>query len=310
MECWSQEAAEPGLQQRSNCLLEVSCSTQTIYAFKMQFSVPICRQDGAGQLSTPARLGALGWAGPVGHWVELGKPWHCRGGWRTAILLIEFCLPFITYSPARALQVWSVQLVVKGQLLCSSARVRPGVGAGVPYVHTYFWWNDRNVGTSYRQTHLCVQLGQSRYMPGSAPCFGEAPGMQRRAAQALQKQGVCIQCSGWCLALVIQTSPKPQQLPKPHTRLGSHDSWKKKHNYPLRQQHIDQLHEQNQINSQISSSRKWLYTRHIWGKQRVQLNCELHSTCMVAHCFLKHQQPSSSCLYQRFCLLDKLMAKP
>lgn len=64
MKCWSQEEAEPGLQQKNNCLLEVSCSTQSICALKMQFSVPICRQDGAGQLSTPARLGGirLSWA--------------------------------------------------------------------------------------------------------------------------------------------------------------------------------------------------------------------------------------------------------
>lgn len=66
----------------------------------------------------------------------------------------------------------------------------------------------------------------------------EAPGMQRRAAQTLQEQDVCIQWSGWCLALVIQSSPKPQELPKPHTRLGFHDSWKKKHNYSLRGQHM------------------------------------------------------------------------
>lgn len=145
---------------------------------------------------------------------------------------------------------------------------------------------------------------------GSAPCFGEAPGMRRRAAQTQQKWGVCIQRSGWCLALVTQSSPKSQQFPKPHTRLGFHNSWEKKDNHLLRQQHKDQLHQQNQINSQISSLRKWLYTWQIWGEGCVQLNCELHSICMVAHCFLKHQQPSSSCLYQRFCLLDTLMPKP
>lgn len=80
--------------------------------------------------------------------------------------------------------------MVKGRLLCSSARV--GLGGRhrcAICTHTYFWWNDRNVGKSYTQKHLCVQLGQSRYMPGSASCFGEAPGMQRRAAQTLQKRG-------------------------------------------------------------------------------------------------------------------------
>lgn len=32
--------------------------------------------------------------------------------------------------------MWSAQVVVKGQLLCSSARVRLGVGTGVQYAHT------------------------------------------------------------------------------------------------------------------------------------------------------------------------------
>lgn len=105
--CGSREEAEPGLQGMSSCLLEVSCSTRCSCAFKMQFSVPICRQDGAEQLRTPAglswawRSGVLGWAGL--------EPQHCNAGWRTA-LLCKSCQwsadkisstvhHFITYQP-------------------------------------------------------------------------------------------------------------------------------------------------------------------------------------------------------------------
>lgn len=81
--CGSREEAEPGLQGLSDCLLEASCSTRRSCAFKMQFSVPICRKDGAEQLSTPAglswawRSGVLGWAGL--------EPQHRNAARRTAL---------------------------------------------------------------------------------------------------------------------------------------------------------------------------------------------------------------------------------
>lgn len=116
-------------------------------------------------------------------------------------------------------------MVVKGQLLCSSARVRLGGRYRCAIcAHTYFgemteMWEK----STHRHSYVC-SWGRAGICVAVPRALGQHQGCGEEQQKALQKHKVSIRCSGWCLALMTQSSPKPQQLPKPYTRLGFHDS--------------------------------------------------------------------------------------
>lgn len=147
-----------------------------------------------------------------------------------------------------------------------------GVGTGVQYVHTPTF--DETERWEQADTSMCSwgRAGPCQAVPHALGSTRDAeksstnPAETRNVHPALR----LVPCSGG------PKQPKPLQLPK----LGFHDSWKKKDNYPLRWQHRS-ITRAKPINSQISSSRKWLYTGQTWGEGCVQLSCELHSTCIV-----------------------------
>lgn len=165
--------------------------------------------------------------------------------------------------------------------------------------HTYFGWSDRKVGNKLQaDASVCAAGAEQVHAWQCFMLWGSIRGAEKSSTKPAETGGMdpvlrLVPCSG---------DPK-----QPQTTAASQASHQARMSRQLKAER--QLHTQTATqksitwtkpNFQVSSSRKWLYTWQIWGEGCVQLNWELHSTCMVAHCFLKHQQPSSSCLYQRF----------
>lgn len=82
---------DAGLRRRQS----PACSRRVIafwkWAAALRASVPSkCsfQSPSAGRMEQGSSAPQPGWAGPRagGPWVELGKPWPCRGGWTTTIL--------------------------------------------------------------------------------------------------------------------------------------------------------------------------------------------------------------------------------
>lgn len=83
-----------------------------------------------------------------------------------------------------------------------------------------------------------------------------------------------------------------------------HDSWKKKANYPDSSRFIHRMSKTRLIPIFLVQERD-IHTMNL-GRLRTQFVCELCATL----CSLKHKHSPSSCLCQRFWLLDKLVHKP
>lgn len=152
--------------------------------------------------------------------------------------------------------------------------------------------------------HIYVQLGQSRSMPGCASCLGKHQGCREEQHKPCRNK----ECASSPQAGALLWWPKAAQTT---AASQARISWQLKEERQLPSQTATQINYKSKTNQlphfqlkEMAIHRanlgRGVCAAELWAPQH------LHS----AHCFLKHQQPPNSCLYQRFCLLDKLMPKP